>query len=31
VAGVVLHICALPTMKKGANIVDIGVIASKAP
>jgi predicted deacylase len=31
VAGVVLHICALPSMAKGANIVNIGVIASKAP
>lgn len=31
VAGVVLHICALPSMKKGDNIANIGVVAAKAP
>lgn len=31
VSGIILHICAVPSMKKGDNIADIGVIASKAP
>jgi len=31
VSGVILHICAVPSMKKGDNIANIGVIASKAP
>ena len=31
VAGVVLHICAVPSMKKGDNIANIGVVAAKAP
>ena len=31
VSGVILHICAVPSMKKGDNIADIGVIATKAP
>lgn len=30
-AGVVLHICSVPSMKKGDTIVNIGVIATKAP
>ena len=30
-AGVVLHICAVPTMNKGDNIANIGVVAAKAP
>ena len=31
VSGVVLHICAVPSMKKGDNIANIGVIATRAP
>ena len=31
VSGIVLHICAVPSMKKGDNIANIGVIAPKAP
>jgi len=31
VAGIVLHICAVPTMKEGDNIAVIGVPAEKAP
>jgi hypothetical protein len=31
VSGIVLHICAVPSMKKGDNIANIGVVASKAP
>jgi len=31
VSGVVLYICAVPSMKKGDNLIDIGVIASQAP
>jgi predicted deacylase len=31
VAGVVLHVDALPTIKKGDNIANIGVVATKAP
>ncbi len=31
VAGVVLHVCAVPSMKKGEGIASIGVIAAKAP
>ena len=31
VAGVVLYICAVPSMKKGDNIANIGVVAAKAP
>jgi len=30
-SGIILHICAVPSMKKGDNIANIGVIASKAP
>jgi uncharacterized protein len=30
-SGVILHICAVPSMKKGDNIANIGVVASKAP
>jgi len=30
-AGVVLHICAVPSMKQGDNIAVIGVPAAKAP
>ena len=30
-AGVILHICAVPSMKKGDNIANIGVVAAKAP
>jgi hypothetical protein len=30
-AGVVLYICAVPTMKKGDTIANIGVVATKAP
>ena len=30
-AGVVLHICSVPSMKKGDTIVNIGVVAAKAP
>jgi predicted deacylase len=31
VSGVLLHICAVPSMKKGDNIASIGVVAAKAP
>jgi predicted deacylase len=31
VSGVILHICAVPSMKQGDNIANIGVIAAKAP
>jgi uncharacterized protein len=31
VAGIILHICAVPSMKKGDNIANIGVVAEKAP
>jgi uncharacterized protein len=31
VAGVILHVDALPTLKKGDNIANIGVVAPKAP
>jgi len=31
VAGVILHVNALPTLKKGDNIANIGVVASHAP
>lgn len=31
VSGVVLFICAVPSMKKGDNLIDIGVVAAKAP
>ena len=31
VSGVVLFICAVPSMKKGDNLIDIGVVATKAP
>jgi len=30
VSGVILHICAVPSMKQGDNIANIGVIAAKA-
>ncbi|MGH9702032.1 MAG: succinylglutamate desuccinylase/aspartoacylase family protein, partial [Candidatus Acidiferrales bacterium] len=30
-AGVVLYICAVPSMKKGDTIANIGVVAAKAP
>ena len=30
-AGVILHLNAVPSLKKGDNIADIGVVASKAP
>jgi predicted deacylase len=31
VAGVVLYVCALPTMNKGGTVSNIGVVATKAP
>jgi predicted deacylase len=31
VAGVVLYVCALPTMNKGGTVANIGVVATKAP
>jgi predicted deacylase len=31
VAGVILHLCAVPSMKKADNIASIGVVAAKAP
>lgn len=31
VAGVVLHVNAVPSLKKGDNIADLGVVAAKAP
>jgi hypothetical protein len=30
-AGVVLHLNAVPSLKKGDNIADIGVVAAHAP
>jgi hypothetical protein len=30
-SGVVLYICAVPSMKKGDTIANIGVVAAKAP
>jgi uncharacterized protein len=30
-SGIVLHVCAVPSMKKGDDIANIGVIAPKAP
>ena len=30
-SGVVLHICAVPSMKKGDGVANIGVVASQAP
>jgi uncharacterized protein len=30
-AGVILHVCAVPSMKKGDNIANIGVVAAQAP
>ena len=30
-SGVILHICAVPSMKQGDNVANIGVIAAKAP
>jgi predicted deacylase len=31
VAGIILHVCAVPSMKKGDNIASLGVVAAKAP
>jgi uncharacterized protein len=31
VSGIILHICAVPSMKKGDSLATIGVIATKAP
>jgi predicted deacylase len=31
VSGVILHINAVPSLKKGDNIADIGIIAARAP
>jgi uncharacterized protein len=31
VAGIILHICAVPSMKQGDSIASIGVVAAKAP
>ena len=31
VSGVVLHVCAVPSMSKGEGIANIGVVAAKAP
>ena len=31
VSGIILHICAVPSMKKDDNIANIGVVAAKAP
>jgi len=31
VSGVVLHVNAVPSLKKGDNIADLGVVASRAP
>jgi uncharacterized protein len=31
VSGIILHICAVPSMKKGDNVANIGVISPKAP
>jgi hypothetical protein len=30
-SGVVLYICAVPSMKKGDTVANIGVVAQKAP
>jgi predicted deacylase len=30
-SGVILHVNAVPSLKKGDNIADIGVVAPKAP
>ena len=30
-AGVILHVNAVPSLKKGDSIADIGVVAAKAP
>ncbi|MGZ4821220.1 MAG: succinylglutamate desuccinylase/aspartoacylase family protein [Terriglobales bacterium] len=30
-SGVVLYVCAVPSMKKGDTIANIGVVAAKAP
>jgi predicted deacylase len=30
-SGVVLYVCAVPSMKKGETVANIGVVASKAP
>jgi uncharacterized protein len=30
-SGVVLYICAVPSMKKGETVANIGVVAGKAP
>jgi hypothetical protein len=30
-AGVVLHVNAVPSLKKGDNIANLGIVASKAP
>ena len=30
-AGVILHLDAVPSLKKGDNIADIGVVSPKAP
>jgi predicted deacylase len=31
ISGIVLHINAVPSLKKGDNIADLGVVATKAP
>jgi predicted deacylase len=31
IAGIVLYICAVPSMAKGGTVANIGVIAAKAP
>jgi hypothetical protein len=31
VSGVALHVNAVPSLKKGDNIADIGVVAARAP
>jgi len=31
VSGVILHINAVPSLKKGDNLADIGIVASHAP
>jgi predicted deacylase len=31
VSGIVLYVCAVPSMKKGGTIADIGVVAARAP
>ena len=30
-SGVVLYVCAVPSMKKGETVANIGVVAGKAP